>query len=406
MLEPYASGHHAPYILWMVQGIINEGINVTVVTSTESMAHPCMQQLVTMSENQVANQGSLKVNGEILSSGVLGKLMQSGTFGHIARESFFWCLFRTWFLKYSNPDSPDVVFLPYLDYCLYGIGLFGSPFAHTPWTGVAMRPSFHFKDMGITTPQSILVSFKKILFFRLLKNATLTCLLTIDETLNEYVNTRYPQQFRMSFLPEPVQFENLPDTISAKKEMGLSSNRLLILVYGSITLRKGVAELLNALNKADFPDNVDVMLAGKISPPIKAKISELWVESLITKGRLIVLDRFISKNEESAVFAASDMVWLGYRNHYTPSGVLLQAAAAGKPILASDKGVIAWQVRKYNLGRIVNSSPESIISAIKASLVNLSGSCALIGSPSNAGCNKSLSEVSKVIRNALEKKCK
>jgi glycosyltransferase involved in cell wall biosynthesis len=268
-----------------------------------------------------------------------------------------------------------VVYLPYLDYCLYAIGLLGSPFDDCPWVGLAMRPSFHYHSMDVVAPRPALAWIKKALFFRMLRHHSLRCLLTIDEPLVAYVVTKQRDARRVVFFPEPAELGDLPEPSAAKQEFGMALSRKLILLYGAISARKGVVELLRALATPCFPPAVDVLLAGKVvEPAIREMLAESRVRALIDQGRVRVIDRYIAPREESTLFAAADIVWMGYRDHYNASGILVQAANAGRPVLACEKGVIGWQTRRHGLGRTVNPTDTAeVAAAVRALLDNPPG---------------------------------
>lgn len=358
ILEPHVSGHHGPYLQWMVQGLAEHGFDVTAVTLQESLTHPCIQAMLNTKERDSGKSHDLIQS----SAAALPQGENGGAASLLARELAYWRLFRTWYKTYSATVRPDVVFLPYLDYCLYAIGLLGSPFGNCPWVGLSMRPSFHYQEMGVIAPRPSLAAIKKTLFFRMLTNRHLQCLLTIDEPLMEYLANAHGSASKVAFLPEPAELDALPEAVGSKQRLGLSIERKLILVYGSITQRKGVIELMRALADPTFPPSVDVLLAGKLSPEIYALLAESWADELIIQGRLRLLNRFIECNEEPILFAAADIVWLGYRNHYAASGVLIQAAQAGRPVLACEKGIIGWQTRRHELGEVVH--PEEVSSII------------------------------------------
>ncbi|HEY1608857.1 MAG TPA: group 1 glycosyl transferase, partial [Paraburkholderia sp.] len=81
----------------------------------------------------------------------------------------------------------------------------------------------------------------------------------------------------------------------------------------------------------------------------------------------VILDRFIPDDLERSLFSACDAVWLGYKDHYGMSGVLVQAYRFGKPVIATADGLIGWFCRDGQLGpRIDDLTPASITQALDA----------------------------------------
>ena len=62
-----------------------------------------------------------------------------------------------------------------------------------------------------------------------------------------------------------------------------------------------------------------------------------------------------------AYFQIADVVLAPYQRHVGMSGILLLAAAANKPVLCSNYGLMGEMVRRYHLGLTVDSSqPQEI----------------------------------------------
>lgn len=360
IMEPSLSGHRGPYMSWMARGIADRGLRVTLATLPGSLSHPSLNEI---REHATRNKVLLDV---VTPHGSAAIYVSRGNSSVVANQFIYWLLLKSWYSELSMRESFDVVFLPSVDTCLYSIALLGSPFGKCPWVGLTMRPSFHYRDMGIMAPRSSFALAKRALFLRVLHKPHLKSLLTLDESLLLYLKKRGLGEGKVALLPEPSESYDMPPSPLAKQRLGIKSERLLILLYGTITRRKGVRELLRALAHPLFPDNVDVYFAGKVYPDVQELLGEPQVKVLQASGRLRVDNRFIEASEVSTLFAAADAVWLGYQGHYGPSGALIQAAAAGKPVVACQDGVIGWMTRRYQLGVIVKpTDTTSVIDGIQ-----------------------------------------
>ena len=80
------------------------------------------------------------------------------------------------------------------------------------------------------------------------------------------------------------------------------------------------------------------------------------------------MNKFVDAESEQMVFAASDVVWLGYRGHFAMSGVLVLAAKARRVIIATRYGLIGWHTRVKRLGITVDVED---ISSVKDALIQL-----------------------------------
>ncbi|MGE5841430.1 MAG: glycosyltransferase, partial [Deltaproteobacteria bacterium] len=79
-------------------------------------------------------------------------------------------------------------------------------------------------------------------------------------------------------------------------------------------------------------------------------------------------DRYIPQEEVEWCFAASDAVLLPYRKHLGSSGVLVQAAMAGRPVVASNEGLVAERVRRFEMGWLFQSGDASSLRSLLSQL--------------------------------------
>ena len=256
--------------------------------------------------------------------------------------------------------------LPYLDYCTYAFSTMGSPFNNTAWAGLVMRTGFHHSAWGVKAPINRTNTVKKHLFYRLLRNPFLRTLFTIDLALKEYTeNLSPPQGSRLVYIPDMTETNRSMSREEARHALGIPENGFLILVYGLLTLRKGIETLAASTEDNDFPSEGHLLFAGKQDEDVASFLNSPLGIRLKTGGRFHQLNQHLNTAEENMVFSAADVVWLGYHGHYHMSGVLVQAGVMGLPVLACEEGLIGWLTRRFTSGLVVStSSPSAIAKAI------------------------------------------
>ena len=95
---------------------------------------------------------------------------------------------------------------------------------------------------------------------------------------------------------------------------------------------------------------------------VKRRIEKLRHD---TDVQVILRDTFIPAQEVQSCFQMSDLVLAPYQHHVGMSGILVRAAAAGKPVLSSDYGLMGELTRRHALGYSVDSTkPEDIARAV------------------------------------------
>ncbi len=208
-------------------------------------------------------------------------------------------------------------------------------------SGVYFRPRFLANSLW---PMGNIV--KHIGFNRLAEQGWFHRICLVDEYLLQDHQHRYPHA-RLTFLPDTWSGDFSIPKNHAREHLGIPIEKLVFLHYGIGTRRKGLHLVVRAMLSSKRPDRWHLLCAGQLSDDRQINNG---IRRLAEKGWATVLNRYVSKDDEQACFAASDVVLLPYVRHFGSSGVLALSAAAGKMVVASDEGLIARRVREKGLG--------------------------------------------------------
>lgn len=358
IIEPNMSGHHGPYVRWIVEAALAHDLKVTLATSSEAVSHTSMIDI----KNEFGDHCEIvalpwrKLSAEGRKKKIMPPLLETQLINY-----------RFWADAYRCVSNVDFVFVPSVDGCLYYTALRGSPFQHTRWGGIVMRPHFNFAPVGMKGPTASLSGrLKERFFIRLLAQKTLCELITIDETLPVYLslkNRRFVNKIR--YLADPNEINTPLAKADGRASLGLDEGKWVILLFGSLSWRKGVVDLLNATISNQWPPECQVLLMGRPDSDVQKQILRPEVQQAIRDRRVQVIDRYVTDTKRDAALAACDAVWCCYKQFYQMSGVLVLAGLARRPVVASCEGLIGWLTKKYNCGVVLEkSNPATVCSTI------------------------------------------
>ena len=351
VIEPDFSGHRWRYVQWAVEALIEAGYECIVATDASNCKHALIEAYQAGRADVRVLCHSEDQRRPSMAARVLG----------LAKEDFsFYARFAWVYREVTRSEPVDLVVVPFGDYILNAVAFLGSPFGTSPWFCVVMRQTFHHREMGVNVPARPLVDYaKKQLFSWALRRGNLSAVLTIDPTLpGWHANTSLAKHApTVLYLADPFPEGGTVGREEARERLGIGTERM-ILVYGAITDRKGVKELVNACMTRDMP--LVIVIAGKQNDDIRAFLKALGSRS---KERIVVFDHFISSEMEADLFCACDAVWVGYKGHYGMSAVLVQAYRYGKAVLASPFGLIGWFAKQDRLGPVLDDLSIPAINA-------------------------------------------
>jgi glycosyltransferase involved in cell wall biosynthesis len=354
IFEVALSGHHANYLSHLATLFLSQGHRISVTLLEEHHVDPVIVELL----------GNFPDRFKLIPLRE-GAFLRRGTkrLGVVGSELKCWLMFRQAFKRLQAGEQVDQVFFPYLDYCLHAIALLGSPCGSVPWSGICMRPSFHYHAAGVLAPIPKWRRVKAWLFRKLLGQRSLKTLFTIDELLEQQVHLEHPTITpRLVYVPDPAELSTRHNQASARNLFRLAQDDFVILVYGAIDPRKGIDQLLQGVRGQQLARKVRILVAGRHTPALR---EQLCHEHLVTS-----IDGYADSETEEAAFRAADAVWMGYRAHYVMSGVLVLAAFAGKPVIATRNGLIGWMTQQHSLGMAIDCEDPAKVNAAVRNLIN------------------------------------
>lgn len=136
------------------------------------------------------------------------------------------------------------------------------------------------------------------------------------------------------------------DKETAKKRLGIETDKPVLLALGGTRYDKGLDILLHALNKAEQP--FYLLVAGKPEAFDEAFIRS---EGARFADAMKLILRFLTDEEMALCSSACDIAVLPYRMSFDgASGGLVDAVVAGKPVIGAGHGALGELIRNNHLG--------------------------------------------------------
>lgn len=268
--------------------------------------------------------------------------------------------------------KPTRVYVPYGDGLLQVASFFGYQswpiIRHVPHEIVIMRGNYAYPSEG-----SFVSRTKMKLNEWLIGYSRWDWVHFLDPLVYEYLKEKkYPVMRRASLLPEPLEPVSLPvDRGALCLELKLNPELRYIVTAGVHDLRKGTDLLIQAFVDGGFPDDVRLLVAGKLNADIIRTIDELKGGST---DRIIVWDRYLKKDEFLNVLDVADVVATPYRKHQGSSGIISRAIIRNKPVVGSFYGWVGWVLARYCRGISSGSEKNDLIVGLRKALLFESGS--------------------------------
>ena len=240
-------------------------------------------------------------------------------------------------------------------------------------SGIYFRPILHYAQFAchqFSLRDTIRVWRDKLLLRHNLRQVSLRYLFCLDPYAVEYIEALGGYGCPI-YVPDPVKVHeddaSRGEALRSGFRLGLHQKTFLL--FGSLAWRKGLAQLLGALSllPKTAAERMFLMLVGQLRMPnrdaFEAQIADVRASLPIALFRE---HEFVPERDVQAYFGAADVILAPYQRHTGMSGVVVRAAAAGRPILAPTYGLIGELVRRHKLGLAVDTTrPAEIARALE-----------------------------------------
>lgn len=336
VIDPDVSGHHPNYLGLVADAFAEAGHAVTVAAD---LSDATIQQ-------QVAGQPWTTLDFRVPSQGVA----PLRDLDLVHDQIQYWRRCRALIDGVRSSGWQGKIFFPYLDRIVHAIGLLGSPGAGVSCAGILMRPQFGARQAAAPLKRRLRQRLLSRNFRRVARRGHLDHVFVIDPlTAADTAAAITGTLMRLTELADPADCFRTRSPAEARARLGLPEQGHFVLVYGEISRRKGVAELIAGL--AACPGLGQALVVGRGNPDLGDSLREAAGGSEERLNQLMIrIDRRVSDVEERLVFEAVDSVWVAYHDHPGMSGVLVQAGQMELPVFGCATGAIGKYCRERGVG--------------------------------------------------------
>jgi len=216
-------------------------------------------------------------------------------------------------------------------------------------------------------------SYRRILYRMAFARKNLERVYVLDATVADALRAEEWTRGKISYLPEPIDFTtgDAPTEIRNVVDCARREGRRIFAIIGALKPRKkGIEQVLDAIEL--LPEGICrlflLVIAGSFESADFKEDCCKRVASLKDSHKgihILILDRRLSDQEFIGVIDEADCILLTYNGNYRgSSGVLVQAAARGIPVIASNKDVVGRITSEKKLGRVVDPDDVAAVAEI------------------------------------------
>ncbi len=342
IFEPDASGHHSGYLYHLIINFLQNDYSyklIILVSPDFFLKHPQILQK-TLSPRVQWIKFSEKEFVEWKKPKSVFK-----------RSILEWDLFCQYAKKYNS----ILGFFMYIDYLQ--LAVLTQPAPPCPISGILFRPTL-VNYPANSWKERLNYWRKNITLKFFVKNKNLDSLFNLDPFATDYILKNWNTE-KVKFLPDPVQVYPTTKTKSeVKTSLGIGESKMVFLIFGYLDSRKGIADVMETIGK--IPGETSQKGCLLIVGPWEENERKLFNIQLpkikqTTHFQIVVKDSFVKDEDIQQYFKVADYAFALYNKHFGMSAIMVRAAAAQKPLISSNFGLIGKIVVENELGITIDN---------------------------------------------------
>ena len=347
-VEPKSTGHHMIlYLKLLIDYSLTKNFEISILTRKSSTLSKSYKSIIKGNEQRIKTyfMPEYKLSNRI---NIISLLYNQFKVYNSMRKGF---------LEFKKNQMVDFIYVINFDHIDKVLSILGSPFDFINFSGMLMKINFYNSNRTSV--------FNKFFFNELIKIKYLKKIFVIDELFYEYSKHKIKKNNnKIEFVHDPVNISESNINVLSKKQFNINQNSFVILLYGSLTKRKGVENLLHVFNQIKNL-NMILIIAGRADSETTELINK-FILNYDLNDKVFFRNWFHNSDEEFSLFKIASMVWTCYKPSFNgSSGVMYISGFHKVPVIVHNKGLLHWIVSKYKNGLSTNyNNLESIEKSI------------------------------------------
>ena len=275
------------------------------------------------------------------------------------------------FCQYAKKYNAVLGFFMYIDYLQ--LAVLTQPAPPCPISGILFRPTL--VNYPATSLKEKLNYWRKNITLKyFVKNKGLDSLFNLDPFATAYIKENWHTD-KVQFLPDPVQvYPTTKTKLEVKVRLGIDESKIVFLIFGYLDSRKGIADVMEAIGEISREKSKKgcLLIVGPWEEN-ERRLFDIQLPKIrqVTDFQIIVQDNFVKDENIQQYFKVADYAFALYNRHFGMSAIMVRAAAAQKPLIASNFGLMGKIVVENELGITIENDLKEKMEMLLENVISI-----------------------------------